>query len=282
MRFALIGNKVEMSPSDYLHSLLFQLNGMTAEYDKVKIDALDKATYDKLIRTYNGYNVTMPFKQTILPFLTEIKTFSGAVNTVTNEGLGYNTDISGAFYSILTAFPEFKGRILIMGNGGAARAFLYACKGFENHFEPESKLSLTFAVRTLSKFNGFPDLPNISAITYDKIKPEYDYIINATSVGYAFDEELLGCDVISASKGVFDAVYSPKPTILKQKCDMCGRKYADGLLMLVYQAVFAQAIWFKGLLPRLNQTEIFASDAIANQGKLLDVEKKIRSYIEGR
>ncbi len=269
MKFALIGNSVEKSPSPYLHKLLFAINGIDADYEKIKTESLTREDYEKINRDFDGFNVTMPFKCDIIPYLTKVSTKAGAVNTV-KKGVGYNTDIPGAEFAIRNAFPNFGGRVLILGNGGAARAVFFAVKRISGNAS-----DVVFAVRSLEKAQSVSDL-SLRAVTYDNVKPEYDYVINATSVGYKTDAKLLSDEVISFAKGVFDVVYSKNKTLLELSAEKAGIKYCGGLSMLAYQAAFAQAIW---LTDNKFDDESFSSSVIPERSKIAEVERLLGEYV---
>lgn len=207
MKFALIGNSVVLSPSDYLHGLLFERNNVKADYDKVFVDELTRGKYLEINEKYDGFNVTMPYKTRIIPFLSEVKTPFGAVNTV-KKGVGFNTDVFGAESALRENFPDLGENVLIMGNGGAARALYFAVKRAS-----KKSVRITFAVRDIAKAEDFSLFRDSETVVYSQIRPCFDYIINATSVGYKNDCILISDEIIAASDGVFDVVYSAKKRI---------------------------------------------------------------------
>ncbi len=128
-KFAIIGYPLQHSFSPKLHNKAFKYLNMEAKYSKIEIKP--EEFQNKLLKIkkmdYNGFNVTVPFKEKILLYLDQIEPLAQkikAVNTikiVDSKWLGYNTDSYG-FFKPLESFTEEINNILIIGAGGASRA----------------------------------------------------------------------------------------------------------------------------------------------------------------
>ncbi|HEX3027687.1 MAG TPA: shikimate dehydrogenase [Clostridia bacterium] len=249
--FRLIGHPVGHSISSQIHQRLFQLSHTNGNYQLMDVcpDELE-ATVEKL-RNLSGFNVTIPFKQKIIPFLDEMDKRAaryGAVNTIKCENgrlTGYNTDADGFLHALTSAGIRLKGNVLICGAGGAAR--MMACEALER------ECSLTVATRTIGSAQIFADdlkksYPDadLSACALVYASGSFDLILNATPCGMYPDVE--GCpiprQVARSAKAVFDAVYNPNPTMLLKKSAAAGAKTQGGLTMLVWQAAAAHEIWY--------------------------------------
>ena len=228
--YCLIGEKLGHSFSKIIHEK------MGYEYDLVEVprDKLQDFVNEK---KYKAYNVTIPYKQVIMPMLDVIDESAkliGSVNTVVNRDgklYGYNTDIYGMEYAFKRAGIEIKDKkVLILGSGGTY-ATAYA----------------------LSKMKGAREIVKVSRngeINYNNISLEYDseIIINTTPVGmYPHNEDqLISIKNFEKLTGVFDAIYNPiKTKILIEADERWGNKYhSNGLAMLVAQAKFARDLFF--------------------------------------
>ena len=185
---------------------------------------------------YAGFNVTIPYKQAIMPLLNAVSREAeavGAVNTVVVEnGLlkGYNTDVDGMRYALLRANIEIAGKnVLILGSGGTSKTARYIC-------ENDKAKSVNVVSRT-------------GAINYENCYDlkDTEVIINATPVGtmpHAY-ETPVDLSRFEALKGVYDCTYNPLETLLIHKARALGLKAANGLAMLVEQARLAHNLYAK-------------------------------------
>ena len=254
-RFAVLGETLGHTWSPYIHNSLFAAAGRDAVYLPVTIprDRLPSAV-DVLRSCFGGFNVTIPYKERIIPLLDEIDDAAracGAVNTVVcRDGrlIGYITDGLG----LLRALEEGgvstrQADALILGGGGAARAAAVAFLARGGR--------ITFAVRDTQKgeslarelANTQPD--GASRLVVRSLSGElgtHDVLINCTPVGMLPQED--GCPVseeaIARCGAVFDAVYNPRKTRLLALAQRLGIPAVEGLGMLYYQAVEAQKLWF--------------------------------------
>lgn len=249
-QFALIGDPIIHSISPFIHKRLFEISKIYAEYNLFNISTKDLACSIPILKNLDGYNITIPHKQSIIPFLDVLygkAKLYNCVNTVKNEKVscGYNTDADGFLSALKFEKVPLNGNITILGCGGVARIF-----GFESVL---NGCDVTFAVRdqSLGKATALCNdikmqtnkTVNITSI--DNPPKDIDLLINATPVGmYPNHEEIpISESNLKNCKYVFDAVYNPLDTILLKKAIANGSNVINGISMLVFQAVFAHKIW---------------------------------------
>ncbi len=241
-KFAVIGHPIKHTMSPFIHRELFALSGVNIQYDILDIENVLNSK-EKLL-SYDGLNVTIPHKQAIMEILFGIdekaKRYS-SVNTVKieeNKAYGYTTDGIGAFL----AMGEIKknSKILILGNGGAARAIAFELENVE----------LYIAARNKDKAKILCDeLKNATALSLDEVQnstEKYDILINATSVGMYpnMDASPASENLVSRCETVFDIVYNPQDTKLINMAKALNKRIVYGMDMLVYQAVAAHGYWY--------------------------------------
>lgn len=250
-KFGLIGYPLGHSMSPLIHRELFKLNNIDGEYTLKEInpDCFEEGI--KELDGFCGYNVTIPHKTGIIPFLQELSeraALFGAVNTVeVRDGrlIGHNTDCYGFLRALEMAGIALGGRVLLCGSGGVSRMFAF-----------ESILAgaqLTIAVREDDVSAAMQIKQEIAdklgrdceVITLDEVSGEYDLLINGTPVGMYPNTAscVLPKEKVLSCKAVFDAVYNPLETTLVRYAKEGGLKYSNGLPMLVWQAAVAQEIW---------------------------------------
>ncbi len=188
-----------------------------------------------------GLNVTIPYKEQILPFLDEIEegaAAAGAVNTVLiKEGkkVGYNSDVYGFTTSVENTIERHQLKIekaLILGTGGAAKAVKFALE--------RSGREVKYVSRTKAE-----DRYSYEDLTQD-IFEEYKLIVNTTPLGMAPKVDTfpnIPYHYISDSHLCFDLVYNPEATLFLQKAQQEGARILNGLEMLYLQAEKSWEIW---------------------------------------
>ena len=248
--YCLIGNPLKHSVSPFIHQKLFGLSGKEGRYTLLEIPPEEFESRAGRLTGFSGFNVTIPYKQRILPMLSEISPRAeryGAVNTVKNENgrlKGYNTDAEGFLRALSQAGIRLSGNVLLCGAGGAAA--MMACEALEHGCQ------LTAAARSYEKADAFlrglagkyPDARVRPALLSD-VGGNFDLILNATPCGmYPHAGECpLPERVIRSAGAVFDAIYNPGDTLLLKRAAASGAKVQGGLPMLVWQAAAAQEIW---------------------------------------
>ena len=249
-QFGLIGHPIFHSISPFIHGRLFELSKISAEYKLFDVAPNNFESSMCFLKKLSGYNVTIPYKQKIIPFLDELRDKSDiykSVNTVKNSRIssGYNTDANGFLSALAFEKIEFGKNVTILGCGGVARIFCFEAIFHGCH--------VTLAIRKESYFNAKSLANDVEKLTnkivnitfLEDLPQNIDLLINATPIGmFPAIEQCPVSDVdLKNCKSVFDAVYNPLETLLIKKAKNNGSKVASGLSMLVFQAVFAHKIW---------------------------------------
>lgn len=260
-RVAVIGHPIGHTMSPFIHKRLYSLSKIPFEYSVLDIPSLEKGM--DILRALDCFNVTIPHKGGIIPFLDgmdEKARLFGSVNTVSVRNgrlYGYTTDGTGALMALNNHGLDFSGELLILGNGGAARAIAFEagrqCKELAVTLAcRESSLSRAEELcQELDRFLAAQGKPKASVTvkSYEELERDtcrYDLLINATSVGMYPKAGLspVSSNVILRCAAVFDAVYNPEETELLRIAGACGIKAVGGMEMLVYQAVAAHELWY--------------------------------------
>jgi len=250
-KFGLIGHPLTHSVSPFIHKRLFELRKTQAEYKLYDIAELDKKSMD-LLRSLDGFNVTIPHKEKIIELIDFIDADAQrymAINTVKNaeRGMqGHNTDVYGLEQSLLKLNVKKMDKVLILGAGGAAAmaAALTAQKASQITLAARKKS----AQRAKDLASRLKERSKAQILTTDieDIKGEYDLMINCTPVGmYPKAWECpVSEGVIKNCAYVVDLIYNPLKTELVKRAERLGIPGLGGMAMLVYQAAKAQDIWF--------------------------------------
>ena len=247
----LIGHPLGHSLSPFIHTRLFALAGRDGTYTLCDI-APDNFGYEipAVLRAVGGCNVTIPYKQAIVPFLDRVEGKAAlyqTVNTVavTADGvIGYNTDADGFLCALREADILLSGRVLVLGAGGAGTVI-----GFEAASAGCEVLLYNRTHKTAETLCNHirNTVPDADCTAVDKFPDgTIDLLINTTSVGmYPHTDACpVPDEVIARCKAVFDVIYNPRQTVLLQKAEANGAKTAGGMAMLVWQAAIAHQHWF--------------------------------------
>jgi len=189
----------------------------------------------------NGLNVTIPYKETVIPFLDKLSKNAeqiGAVNTIkfTKKGKlkGYNTDYYGFKKSLEPLLQPHHKKALILGTGGASKGVAFALDQLD--------IAYTFVSRG-GKENSI-DYSLINATTFDN----YQIIINCTPVGTSPNVDLfpmIPYEFFTEKHIAYDLIYNPAETQFLSKAKAEGAQIKNGLDMLIFQAEKAWKIWNK-------------------------------------
>ena len=254
-RFAVLGQSLPHTWSPYIHNSLFDAAGLDAVYLPVTVPPERLGSVTDVFRScFSGFNVTIPYKEKILPFLDDVDEAArvcGAVNTVeirNGRMIGHITDGLGMLRAIEERGVEtHQADVLILGGGGAARVAGYAFLSRGGR--------VTFAVRDTQKGDALAHalaktqqdgLHRLSVRPLADCAEAHDILINCTPVGMYphVDACPVSADAIARCRAVFDAVYNPRETRLLALARQNGLPAIEGLGMLFYQAVEAQKFWF--------------------------------------
>ena len=236
--FGLIGKSLGHSFSAKFFNGKFKAEQIDADYQLFEIE--DVADIDRLIKEHNleGFNVTIPYKEAIIPYLDGLTKEAhdiGAVNCVViknGQKIGHNTDLTGVEASLHWLDIDSMPKALILGTGGASKAVQYALK----------RRGIEFMVVSRTEDRG--------DITYNNLTPEiiaeHKLIINTTPVGMFPDVEnapTIDYSAISAEHRLFDLVYNPAKTQFLTRGEERGAKTMGGMLMLQTQAIASWHLW---------------------------------------
>ena len=257
-KFIVIGNPIKHSLSPQLHNYWINKNNINAIYEKKEIKEEEISSIINQIKQkeINGINVTVPFKKTIIRHLDELSEEAEAtqsVNTVClehNKVVGYNTDIKGFELGIKNFNIDLKNKIvLILGSGGVVSSIIYALKRMR-----VSKIIISN--RTKENTNYLKKLfEDLIIVDWGEI-PEFDIVINATSVGLKKEDNLkLNFSKVGKNKFFYDVIYNPSETqFLKTGKDL-ENKVENGKYMFIYQAFASFKLWH-GIDPEINSEVI--------------------------
>ncbi|MCD8205469.1 MAG: iron-containing alcohol dehydrogenase [Clostridia bacterium] len=248
VRLALIGRDVSKSTSDKIHEFICEKLGYDAVYDKVSVPEDEfEDKIERVMEEYDGFNVTIPYKLTILTHIKKLvgdAEVFGAVNTViTGPREGRNTDGDGFMLMLKNAGVDAEGRsVLLIGSGGAGRSVA-------KKLRDEGCLVDVYSIDRA----GAEDLADkFGCVVLDSLTPRhYDIIINATGVGMHESEGVspVERDVIRCCGVAVDLIYEPKESAFLTIAREEGLKTLNGEAMLFYQAYFSDCAYL-GLEPR--------------------------------
>ena len=257
-KFLVIGNPIEHSLSPKLHNYWIKKNNINAVYEKQKLNINEIKDLIKDVKKgkLNGINVTVPFKQTVIPFLDKLSVESEktqSVNTIYLEDgqiIGHNTDIEGFELGIKSLKISVQDKkILILGAGGVVSSIVFALKKMK---ASEIMISNRTKSRTINLTKLFD---NLKIIEWGTI-PMFDVVINATSVGLNDNDKIdLDFSKINKNKFFYDVIYNPNETNFLKIGKELGNKTLNGKLMFIYQALSAFNIWH-GLEPAIDENVI--------------------------
>ncbi len=233
--FGIIGYPLLHSFSARYFNEKFAAEKIDAEYSLYPTEIEDlRLKIEDLFNRLDGMNVTLPYKQAIIPFLDRLDETAeaiGAVNVV-HQRIGYNTDCLGFMESIKPLLRPEDKQALVLGTGGASKA---ACYGFR-------KLGVvpTLVSRT----------PREGMLGYDDLNEEvmnrHTVIVNCTPLGMLPDVDScppIPYERLSARHLLFDCVYNPEETLFLSKGKAQGARIKNGMEMLYGQAKAAWKIW---------------------------------------
>jgi len=257
-KYLVIGNPIEHSLSPKLHNYWFNKNNIDAVYDKKQINEADIKEIISEVRNgkIDGINVTVPFKKSVIPFIDELSSEakeSESVNTIykeNNKVLGHNTDISGFELAIRGKGYDIKDKkVFILGAGGVVPSIIIALKKME-------VAKIVLSNRTKKKAEELKKIfSNLEIVNWGEI-PEFNMIINATSLGLNKNDEIkLNYEDIGVNKFFYDVIYNPSQTKFLSIAKQFGNQIENGKMMFIYQAHQAFTIWHK-VMPKIDEETI--------------------------
>lgn len=246
MEYGLLGKVLAHSFSPEIHALIGDYDYKLIELTEDKVEGFLKD------RDFKAINVTIPYKQTVIPFLDEVSESAkaiGAVNTVVNRGgklYGYNTDFDGLKALVESLIPTLKDlKVLILGSGGTSHTAQAVAK---------SMGAKEIVVASIEGEEG--------TVSYDEAKTTHadaDFLINTTPCGMypKIHTVAVDLDAFKNLKALADAVYNPLRTELVMKAKEKGIPAKGGLFMLTMQGIKAAEHFFSKEIQKSRADEIF-------------------------
>ncbi len=235
--YGLIGNSLSHSFSkNYFEDKFAKQQLDQFNYHNIEVQSLKEFFESSNIESLAGFNVTIPFKQTIIPFLDEINPDAleiGAVNCVKKEQngwKGYNTDYIAFAESINPFLQNHHQQALVLGSGGASKAITYAL---------EKKLNIKYKVISRKGKN------NYSSINEETLS-KFHIIIQCTPLGThpnTHESPPIPYHVLSHQHLLFDLVYNPPQSLFLKNGMAQSCQTINGLEMLQLQAEKSWQIW---------------------------------------
>ena len=245
-KYGLLGYPLGHSFSKNYFNQKFEAEKIDAEYLNFEIpDIKEIKSVIKENPELNGLNVTIPYKQQVIPYLDDLDDDArpiGAVNVIKfSKGLfgkvklkGYNSDIIGFKQSIEPLLKDHHRKALILGTGGASKAVFHGLK--------QLGIAATFVSRQSKEY----------CITYEeiteKIMEQYHVIVNTTPLGMYPNVNAcpnIPYELLTSDHLLYDLLYNPDETLFMQKGKERGAVVKNGLEMLLLQAFAAWEIWQK-------------------------------------
>lgn len=239
-KYGLIGKNISYSFSQSFFTEKFRLENRKDTYEN--FDLQDLSLFPELIRNtegLKGLNVTIPYKERIIPFLDALDKEAekiGAVNTikVKKDGklVGYNSDHFGFAKALEDFYPFPEKTALVLGSGGASKAICYVLD------------TMSFQYKVVSRHKA-PRVITYEEIT-EKIMADHLLIINCTPIGtYPKIDSYppIPYHFVSSEHMLFDLIYNPDKTEFLKLGFASGARIANGLKMLEQQALKSWSIW---------------------------------------
>ena len=265
-KYLVIGNPIKHSLSPLIHNYWMKKNGLKdSVYEKRKVEEEDLEDIVNQVRNEKlaGVNVTLPFKEKIVPFLDSLDdtaAHSKTVNTLINVGskkvLGVNTDGVGFDRSFAKGInDELNGKdIFIIGAGGAMLQILLSFVLYANKIYITNRTKKK-AEQLRDKHNGIiVGEKKIEVIDWGETPGVCDLVINTTSVGLKKDENLgINFKEYENNKSVlfYDLIYNPEETNFLRDARLRGNKTMNGKMMFLNQAIVSFERW-TGISPKID------------------------------
>ena len=257
-KYLVIGNPINHSLSPKLHNFWIKQNRINAIYDKAKLNSnqLEDLILKVKSKIINGINITVPFKNAVIPYLDHLSVEAEktkSVNTIylkNNKIIGHNTDIDGFEKAMNeTNYKVTDKKILILGAGGVVPSIVYALNKM-------GAIDIFISNRTKAKAQMVKDIfNNLNIVDWGDV-PDFDVIINATSLGLNKEDKIeLDFSSVGKNKLFYDVIYNPSETNFLKIGKTLGNKCENGKLMFIYQAFEAFKLWHN-VEPMINNKTI--------------------------
>ena len=253
-KYFVIGNPINHSLSPLLHNYWIKKNNINAEYFKkeLTLNKLEEFINDIRQEKISGANITIPFKKSIIPYLDILSPEaekSQSVNTIAlkdNKLIGYNTDIFGFEQAIKKLnFSVKEKKVFILGAGGVVPSIILALENMNASTINVSNRTKEKALDLKKRYE------KIGVLNWGEI-PEFDLIINATSLGLKNETINLDLSKVGHNKLFYDVIYNPSETNFLHTGKNLGNLSENGKLMFIYQALASFELWH-GIVPDINE-----------------------------
>jgi shikimate dehydrogenase len=265
----LTGFPLDHSLSPMLHDAALKALGLQGEYRLYPIQADDVSELNSLLksmrsRDFQGLNVTVPHKRTVIPLLDKLSPLAsavGAVNTIyLRDGRlsGENTDVSGFLQDLDRCISgQTAGEALVLGGGGASRSVCYSLlsRGWKVVVaarNPGQAEQLAFSMEKILE-NTVIQPTSLDAQSLEIFADRVDLLVNTTPLGMGtYTDQSPWPDEIPLPRGavIYDLVYNPRETLLMRRAQAAGLRAFCGLGMLVEQAALSFSLWTGKAPPR--------------------------------
>ncbi len=259
MKLAIIGNPLKQSVSDFMHAWMYERLGLEASFKKDKVGAEELEHWFTLprARKLDGFNVTIPHKESVIQHLDELNDRTAALKAVNcvrrqdEKWVGYNTDWYGFVKALEQAEVDLSAKnVVVLGSGGAARAVVFGLARI-------GALQTTVVARSPEKGKALvTDLESIlegmalkvtawDASAVEPIESAY-CMVNCTPIGMKPDvrETPIDSELLENVSVVMDTIFNPVNTRLLNEALFADCQTVSGLDMLLFQAMAAVDIWF--------------------------------------
>lgn len=238
--FGLLGRNINYSFSRGHFAKKFEKENLSG-YQYINFDIATIEEFPAVLKTKNlkGLNVTIPYKEEVIPYLDELSETAkaiGAVNVIkvleSGKTIGYNSDYYGFKKSLEPLLKEHHNKALILGTGGASKGVAYALE--------ELGITYQFVSRTATK-----DQLSYEQLTKEIIK-DYTIIINCSPLGTSPNTEqfpAIPYEGITADHIGYDLIYNPEKTVFLEQFENQGATIKNGGDMLILQAEKSWEIW---------------------------------------
>ncbi|WP_061995475.1 shikimate dehydrogenase [Clostridium sp. ATCC 25772] len=251
MYSGLLGKNIKYSLSPLIHNEKYKEDNIPLEYKIFDVDENNLDIFiNKAKKELIGFNVTIPYKESIIKYLDSIEYPAnkiGAVNTVVNVNsklIGYNTDYFGFISSLEKENIKLEGKnALIIGSGGAAKAIIYALRDLKIK-------SIDIALRNEKSIREHKAYISKTINIHEEFDlTEYDIVINCTPISGANhpNETPINIKKCNSKKIFYDLNYEPQNTLFMKIGEEYGCRVLNGYSMLLHQGYKAIKIWKKYL-----------------------------------
>ncbi len=264
--YCVIGHPVLHSLSPSIHNALYERYKIAdCVYSAIEVlpETLEQFIQNIPTQQIKGFNITMPLKTDILPYLykQDGSVSNGANTVVVREGklYGYSTDAAGFHKGLLNCgFDYTKKNIVFIGSGAVSQTLIHDASN-------RNPAKITVLNRTLEKAEALAHGTLVFADTLDAIArhmPNCDLLVNTTPLGMSGMQQnfadLSFMEALPQKALVCDLIYSPAQTAFLAKAAQTGHKTLNGLPMLIWQAFYAFE-QFLGILPNEKDYETISS-----------------------